>query len=138
MSSVLTQEIDQQIRGYAKRLDREFGEEAYHNVVCDVLERDGMASIRDILVFFRVCIRRGLWQIWRHEGAEHRQVEKYIRGDRADTDKGLIEGRKIQNIRKEWCRSGLHKLIEGNLVYIGKEKRRTCRVCKQIRERVKK
>ena len=138
MSSVLTQEIDQQIRGYAKRLDREFGEEAYHNVVCDVLERDGMASIRDILVFFRVCIRRDLWQIWRHEKAESRQVEKYIRGDQADTNKGLIEGRKIQNVRKERCRSGLHKLIEGNLVYIGKEKRRTCRTCRYERARAKK
>ena len=127
----LTEEDDKALRGYARRLHRSLGEEAYYNVVCDMLLRGKWKIIHDVRGFFVVSMKYALIKIFRHEASERRNIEAYINNDPIPTQIGLWAGRQ----KHETCRKGLHPLVEGNLVYIGV--RRTCRACKQARERVK-
>ena len=66
----LTEEDDQVLRGYARRLHVQYGEEAYHNVICDMLTRDKWDQIQDIIGFCRVAIKYALYKIFRHEASE--------------------------------------------------------------------
>lgn len=128
---ILTNEEDKALRGYARRLHSEWGEEAYHNVVCEILSRGKVESIRDIIGFGIVAIKYALYKIFRHEASERQNIEAYLNNDPIPQHVGLVMGRQ----RHEMCRKGLHRLIDGNLAYIGI--RRTCRACKRERERVK-
>jgi hypothetical protein len=127
----LTKEEDRILRGYAKRLHQDLGEEAYHNVVCDTLTRGKAEGIRDIRGFFVVAIKYALYKIFRHEASERRTIESYMNGDPIPQQIGLQRGR----LKHEMCRKGLHVLTEENSAYIGV--RRTCKACKQARERRK-
>ena len=128
---MLNEHDDRNLREYAKRLHPQLGEDAYHNVVCDVLVQQKV--IHNIEPFFHVAMKRALWKIYRHEQSEREQIEAYIQGDPSPSMKGLLIGRETQNIRQAQCRRG-HELVEGNLAYISG--RRTCRTCKRMRERV--
>lgn len=128
-SMTLTHEDDVILRGYAKRLHDEHGEEAYHNVVCDMLSRGKWDDIKDMRSFCIVAIKYALYKIFRHEVAERRNIESYLNGDPVPAHVGLVMGRQKQ----EWCRKKLHMLTDENSAYIGI--RRTCRQCKRQRER---
>lgn len=128
---ILTKEDDRALRGYAKRLHSEWGEEAYHNAVCGMLLRKKWDEIKDIRGFCIVAIKYALYKIFRHETSERRNIEAYINNDPIPMQAGLVHGR----MKHEMCRKGLHRLIDGNLAYVGIQ--RTCRACKRERERVK-
>lgn len=125
---VLTEEDDTMLRGYARRLGG-WGEEAYHNAICEMLSRGKAESIRDVRSFFIVAIKYALYKIYRHEVAERKNIEAYLNGDPIPQDKGLRYGR----LKHERCKKNLHVLTEENSAYIGV--RRTCRQCKRLRER---
>lgn len=128
MCIIITNEEDIMLRRYALRLNREVGEDAYHVVVCDVLSKNHVDDIKNIPTFFRVSIRRALYKIFRHERAERKNIQAYINNDPVPMQIGLVWGRK----KREVCLTGRHKLVDGNLSYIGKQ--RTCRMCKRERE----
>ena len=125
---ILTTEEDMILRRYAKRLHQDLGEEAYHNVICDMLSRRKWEGIQDIRGFCIVAIRYALYKIFRHEASERRAIEPYISGDLIPMQIGLQKGR----LKHEMCRKELHTLTEENSAYIGE--RRTCRICKRERE----
>ena len=130
---MLNEQDDKSLRGYARRLHSELGEDAYHNVICEVLKRQ--VVIKNEIAFFHVTIKRAIWKIFRHEKVERERTESYVRGDPPTTMVGLLKGHMKQGVRQSHCRRG-HELIEGNLVYIGKDKRRTCKTCRYMKERV--
>ena len=121
---------DQYIRQYSKQLHYDLGEDAYHNVVCDVLFKK--MNIYNEKAFFCVAMKRALYKIYRHEQSEREQISAYINGDPPYTMQGLRKGMALRCIRQSHCKRG-HELIEGNLAYVGI--RRTCLTCKRIRER---
>ena len=127
----LTEQEDQVLRSHAQRLNPEWGEDAYHNVVCDILIKQKEQNIQNVCGFLKVSMKYALYKLYRHEDAERRNVGHYIQDDPIPQQVGLVVGRQ----KHEMCRKGLHRLIDGNLAYIGT--RRTCRACKQIRERKK-
>lgn len=128
---VLTEQDDQVLRRYARQLHYEYGEEAYHNVICEILSRGKWETIQDIRGFCIIAIKYALYKIFRHEVSERRNIESYINGDIIPMQVGLVKGR----VKRERCRKELHDLVEGNLAYISGQ--RTCRACKQERERAK-
>lgn len=120
-------QLDSSLRRYARWLNQEMGEDAYHDVVCSILERGHVDQIRNLHSFFLVAIRRALFKLFRHEQSEREQVTAYLAGDPPPTAAGLQMGRQMQT----HCRRG-HLFTEDNLAYIGS--RRTCRMCKRSRE----
>lgn len=120
---------DQRLRMYARRLHPEFGEDAYHTVVCEVLQRH-VVNIHNFIGFFRVAIRNALYKMFRHEKSERTTVTAFINDDPIAMQRGL---RRSQQPLVS-CRKDMHLLVEGNLAYVGK--RRTCRACKRLREAV--
>lgn len=127
MSSVLIEECDKSFRQYAKQLHVEYGEDAYHTVVCEILERGKISEIRDIQAYVRVAMRWALYKMFRHEGVERRNNEIWMKDGSVPMQKGLVYGRK----KWERCRKG-HKWSEEMTAYVGG--RRTCRICKRERE----
>lgn len=126
---VLTNEEDRALRSHAQRLSYESGEDAYHDVVCDILEKQRNEEIKNLCGFLKVSIKYALYKWYRHEEAERRNIQHYLNNDPIPQHVGLVMGRQKHSM----CRKGLHRLIDGNLAYIGD--RRTCRTCKQLRER---
>ncbi len=120
-------EHDNDLRHYARRLDGERGEDAYHTAVCDVIARGQIASILNPVAFFRVAIKRSLWKLFRHEVAERRNVEHFLNNDPVPAHVGLPQGR----LKHSHCKNG-HALEEPNLIYIGTQ--RACKTCKRTRE----
>ena len=121
---------DQDIRQYSKRLHYDLGEDAYHNVVCDVLTNN--RDIHNERAFFRVAMKLALYKIYRHEKSEREQVSAYLNGDPPYTMEALRKGAALRRVIQSHCKRG-HELIEGNLAYMGN--RRTCLTCKRKRER---
>lgn len=129
-NDLITEEDDIVLRGYAKRLDPQQGEDAYHNAICSMLEKPTV--IQNIIGLCIVAIRRALYKIFRHEKTERENIEHYINGDPVPAQVGWKRG----SVRQEKCRKGLHDLVEGNLVYVGA--RRTCQACMELRRPTKK
>lgn len=127
----LTEQEDQILRRYAQRLNPEWGEDAYHEVICDILIKQKEENIQNVCGFIKTSIKYSLYRWYRHEDAERRNIEHYLNNDPIPQHVGLVMGRQ----KHEMCRKGLHRLIDGNLAYIGKQ--RTCRQCKRERERKK-
>lgn len=122
----ITTEQDQSFRRYALRLHPELGEDAYHNVVCQLCEHE--QDIRDEERFFRVAIKRALYKLWRHARADHLLNWKFLDGMPSPYAEGLAEGQKA-NVRQAFCRRGLHELTSETTVMAGE--RRACLICKR-------
>lgn len=118
---------DQDLRGYARWLHENLGEDAYHDAICDVLTSDQVLLIRNPRAFWRTAIKRRLYKAFRRMKTDRELSAFYINGDPPPTATGLALGRQ----KHENCRRG-HPLTEDNLAYIGP--RRTCRTCKRTRE----
>ena len=123
-------ECEREIRQYAMRLNPYLGEDAFHSVICEVLERN-IILVNEV-AFYHVAIKRALWKIFRHEKADRKTSLAFLNGDPPASEIGLRAGRKLMNVRRSHCRNGRHELVEGNLTYVGG--RRTCLACKRIRE----
>lgn len=121
-------EHDAILRAYALRLSFEYGEDAYHNVMCEVLTKSMV--IRDIIGFYKVAIKRALYKIFRHNKAElkYALMSELERSTVSSADAALKLGR----LKHTTCRKG-HLWSPETTAYIGP--RRTCRICKQARER---
>ena len=128
---ILTEQEDQVLRSHAQRLSYEWGEDAYHNVICDILATQKEQALHNVCGYLKVATKYALYKVYRHEDAEQRNIQHSYQNDPIPQHVGLSIGRQ----KHEWCRKGLHRLIDGNLAYIGI--RRTCRACKQLRERKK-
>jgi len=121
---------DEELRRYAKRLNPDLGEDAYHEMVFHMLMRgkteEGIVNIHG---FYRLSIKRELYKLYRHEQAEARNISAWIYNDPVPMQVGLANGRK----KLPTCRKG-HEWKEETIVYIGG--RRTCLICKRIREAI--
>jgi hypothetical protein len=120
--------IDNQLRQYAKRVDAVNGEDAYHNAVLYVLTHNPV--IQNTVGYYAVAIKRALWKVYRHKNAEDHGALIFLSNNAIQNHRGLEKGR---GVKLEFCRKNLHKLTPDNLSFIGQ--RRTCKACKQIRER---
>lgn len=125
-NELISNEDDVVLRGYAKRLNVELGEDAYHNAVCDILHHK--TEVQNILALGTIAIRRSLCKIFRHENTERKNIEHYINNDPVPAQRGLVHGWGVKLLK---CRKGLHEMVESNLAYVGT--RRTCLVCMQER-----
>lgn len=122
---MLTDIEDRDLRGYARWISLDDGEDAYHDAICDVLARGWMERIAQPCAFFRRATKLALYKIFRHEKAERENTAAFLAGDPPPTSIGLKAGRLPQT----HCRRG-HALTEENLAYTGP--RRTCRICRKI------
>lgn len=127
----ITDEQDKLVRQYAKRLDAQLGEDAYHNAICYFLEHPKPnEQIREFVSLMAYRTRMCLYKIFRHEQVERKNIEHYINGDPIPAQRGLTHGWGVKLLK---CRKGLHDMVEENLTYVGT--RRTCLAC--MRERLK-
>jgi hypothetical protein len=129
MDSAMTRAEDAELRGYARRLDVQWGEDAYHTAVCERLARSSGPALRNPLAFYRVAIRFALYKIFRAMKNEAVRQMAWLHDEPVPMQRGLPLGR----LPHETCRRG-HRLSEENVAYIGT--RRTCRTCKRERERL--
>ena len=121
-------EVDREVRKYIKCLDKDWGEDAYHDAVVSIIsnkERDIYSPIG----YLTRAAKHALYHIWRHESAEGRNIESFVHNSPIPMQVGLVNGR-LKHLK---CKKNLHDLVEENIVYI--KGKRNCRLCKQKRER---
>lgn len=125
---ILTQEQDKDLRDYAKWLNPDIGEDAYHTAICDTIRLGKEESIKDIKKYFRVVIKYSLYHIFRHEKSERKNVQAFINNDPIPMQVGLAAGR----LKLNTCKRG-HEWKEEHIFYV--QGRRGCLICKKARER---
>lgn len=126
-NELITEQDDIAIRQYAKRLDAQSGEDAYHNAVCTILEHPP-EQIKNVVGLCSVATKMSLYKIFRHEATERKNIEHFINDDPVPAQRGLAHGWGVKLLK---CRKGLHEMVESNLAYVGT--RRTCLACMQER-----
>jgi hypothetical protein len=125
---ILTEEEDKTLRRYAKWLDYELGEDAYHIAIFDTMRRGKTEEIRNIVGYFYVAIKASLYKLYRHEKSERKNVQAFINNDPIPMQTGLAMGRGKSNT----CKRG-HEWKEEHIFYV--QGRRGCLICKKTRER---
>lgn len=130
-NELISNEDDVVLRRYAKQLHSQYGEDAYHNAVCILLEKPKQ-NIQNIIGLCSVCIKSSLYKIFRHESIERKNIEHFINNDPIPALQNLVHGRQ----KHSKCRKGLHDMVEENLTYVGA--RRTCLQCMRDRLQRKK
>jgi len=124
----LTPALDADLRKYAKRLDPDNGEDAYHKALITLMEKP-MIEMETPLPFFKRCIKWALSKFYAAQSATDKQVENYIKGGMPIGMEGLRVGQARGVNKRTHCRKG-HPLEEGNIKYVGGDKHRTCRICR--------
>jgi len=125
---LITVEEDKTLRRYAKWLDSELGEDAYHVAIFDTMRRGKTEEIRNTVGYFYVAIKSSLYKLYRHEQSERKNVQAFINNDPIPMQTGLAMGR----LKSDTCRRG-HEWKEENIFYV--KDRRGCLICKRARER---
>lgn len=122
----LTPELDLDIRMYARWLDADNGEDAYHNTMEWLLRRPTPFIIQTPAAFLRVAVKRNVLKIWRHNASCQRTAEQVSAGQCPDSLPALQRGR----LPHTHCRRG-HEFTADNLIYVGTA--RTCKTCEHMR-----
>ena len=125
---VLTEEDDRHLRNYAKWLNADLGEDAYHIAIFDAIRYEQRIYIRNTVSYLRVAIKSALYKMYRHEKSERENIQAYIHNDPIPMLKGFIPG----DVPHDTCRKG-HEWKEETIAYVGS--RRTCLICRRESDR---
>jgi len=127
----LTQSVDHDARDYAKYLDADNGEDAYHNVIESLIRNKHIEAPLNSAAFLRTAIRRSVYKYWRHEYSMQATAASYVAGEGPQHVLALKQGR----LPHTHCRRG-HEFTPDNIVYMNKAKTsRTCKQCEQARRK---
>lgn len=128
----ITVEEDIQIRNYAKRIDWDYGEDAYQEAVYCAL-RQGV-TVFDPIGFFKFSTRRTLFGLYNKERAETRAIKYFLEDFIPPNLANLRAGReKLQAmgggpVKQKQTHCGKGHPLEGQNVQSSGSKRR-CRIC---------
>lgn len=108
---------DAELRSQALRIDCEYGEDAYHEVVCSLLERPR------VLKNTRNYIARAVkWMVWKI----HRDMSTRVRNETRCLYNRPDPRVATQFKTQRYCKNG-HALTDDNLRWFGKL--RMCKIC---------
>ena len=125
----LTPAIDADARAFAKYLDADNGEDAYHNTIEALIRHKHFTAPINPSGFLRTAIRRSVYKLWRHEQAVSAIATSYTAGEGPHATLALQKGRQVHT----HCRRG-HEFTPDNIIYAGKNHTgRTCKQCAQAR-----
>ena len=136
----LTAAIDNEVRSFAKRLDAERGEDAYHDALVQVLNNAATAPLNTI-AYLKKATRNKLYRIYEREKAYNDNIVSFLNNDpprcvtalaKAHAAWGLVNHRPRQ--KRTHCRRGHEFTVESTIIRIGQH--RTCRICKRAGQRV--
>ena len=126
----LTLAVDNDARAYAKYLDADNGEDAYHNTIESLIRNKHFTAPMNSAGFLRTAIRRSVYKFWRHEQSMQAIAASYTAGEGPHATLPLKQGR----LPHTHCRRG-HELTPENIIYAGKNQTgRTCKQCTQLRK----
>lgn len=126
----ITVEQDTRIRRYAKWLDADNGEDAYHDAVVACIQRKVKPD--DAIGLLSTSTKYSLYKIYRHEQAEKKCVDMFLSNTAIPRHTALAQQRKIRNVKQTYCNKG-HELTPENRAPCGT--RTTCRICRRARRR---
>lgn len=127
----LTPAVDADARAFAKYLDADNGEDAYHNTIESLIRLKHFTTPQNIAGFLRTAIRRNVYKLWRHEHAMSTVATAYMAGEGPQSTLALQKGR----LPHTHCRRG-HEFTVENVIYAGKNHTgRTCKQCAQQRRK---
>jgi len=127
----LTLAVDKDARAYAKYLDADNGEDAYHNTIESLIRNRHFTAPTNSAGFLRTAIRRSVYKFWRHEQSMQAIAAGYTAGEGPHATLSLKQGR----LSHTHCRRG-HEFTPDNIVYVGKNHTgRTCKQCAQTRRK---
>ena len=120
----LSTETDKSLRQWALRVDHTYGEDGYHNALCQLLS--ATYPVHNLIGLIKVRTRSEIFKIHRHEQAEYRTLEACYR-DKPSTSDNLRPP-----VFQAMCRRGHPFTPENTYTYKG---RRTCQQCRRLREK---
>ena len=119
---------DPVLRAYARRMDYQDGEDAYHHTVLLFLDRQPQA--RQFVPFMKHATKQSFWKIRRDQYRHALLNRDAITGRDSPTQINLLK--RWEHGPRTACLRG-HPFTEDNIVMIGP--RRTCRICKRETDR---
>jgi hypothetical protein len=123
----LTDAEDRSLRRYAKRLDGELGEDAYHDAVVRVLSaRVPLTIVSETAVLINGT-KWALHRLWTERETDQRCLQSYINGDPSPQMVNLRKGREPRTT----CKKGLHDMTDENIYW--SQGVRGCRACRRAR-----
>jgi len=124
----LTLTVDKDARKYAKYLDADNGEDAYHNMIESLIRNKHFTAPVNSTGFLRTAIRRSVYKYWRHENSMQATVASYLAGEGPQ----YVSALKLGRLPHTHCRRG-HELTPDNIIYVRKNHTgRTCKQCRQL------
>lgn len=130
----LTKIYDDENRDYAKSVNPDDGEDAYHNAIESLLRCRPHFTPDNPGAFLRDITKRAMYKVWRQQKSSMIRDAAYLMGDGPQHVLALKNGR----LPHTHCRRG-HEFTPDNIVYMDKAKTiRTCKTCYKASRKVAK